>query len=175
MKTAGVVILLILAGGGCGRYAAPDRHLRSLLSPEDVVGNWRLTESTVKLVRANGATISDSVHPGLQISRDGTCYFASVVHRPEAIEYVEGTCTWKLEHDTTGDSNIRKRNALRLTILNEGTKRIEYLNFAGDHRGLTLWNYLGDPDLGQFIEYDRSEGTTYNPPLQPSGPGRAAG
>jgi hypothetical protein len=94
--------------------------------------------------------------------------FASVFDHLGAQKYVAMPCTWTLEHDTTGDSNVPKVNALRLAFNRAGANESRYLNFAREREGVVLWNYLGDPDSWEFIEYARVKTTTSNRPQQPT-------
>jgi hypothetical protein len=62
---------------------------------------------------------------------------------------------------------VPKVNALRLAFKRATVNESRYLNFAREPEGLVLWNYLGDPDSWEFIEYARAKTTTSNGPLQP--------
>ena len=73
-------------------------------------------------------------------------------------EYVDASCHWQLEHDTMGDSNVTKKNALSYTVRAGGLIHHRYLNFARDGGEVLMWNYYGDPDLWEFMEYHRIGG-----------------
>ena len=68
---------------------------------------------------------------------------------------MEADGRWKLEHNTTGGSNIHKTNALSLEIKMPEMTDNRYLNFAEQDNKLILWNFYGDPDSWEFLEYER--------------------
>ena len=154
--------------GGCGRYFAPDRNIRDRVDESTVLGTWRLTPRSLKLLERDGFRRDPSHEYRVTFNPDHSCVFASVFDDPGAKEYAAMPCTWSLEHDTTGDSNVPKVNALRLAFKRAGVNESRYLNFAREREGVVLWNDLGDPDSWEFIEYARVKTTASDGPLQPT-------
>ena len=64
---------------------------------------------------------------------------------------------WKLEHDTTGGSNIKKKNTIQIDLAIANGTHTRYLNFAKENETLVLWQFYGDPDSWEFMEYKKTE------------------
>jgi hypothetical protein len=149
------VSLLCVLITGCGSYFAPDRNVKETLSEKDVVGSWKMSaESLVPLVRDGFRSASTNEYR-IVFNPDGTCVFQSVFSFTRQHRYLAAKGSWRLEHDTTGNSNIKKKNALRIELLVEGANHLSHLNFARENGALVLWNYHGDPDQWEFVEYRR--------------------
>ena len=141
--------LALLLGllSGCGM---PDRDVEERLTQPDVVGTWKLTAESLQLLQRDKFQTAPEHLYTIAFRLDGTCTFASVDNDfyNNHYEVVEGT--WRVEHNTRGDSNVTKRNALCLDL--QG--RMCWLNFDRDEqKRLLLWNYYGDPDMWEFLEY----------------------
>jgi hypothetical protein len=139
-------VMIGVALSACGRYFAPDRNLKSLLSEEAIIGKWHLSQSSLDLLVADGFEMSSEHKYTLDLHPGGSCEFASVSDSFRGGEYISAPCEWSLEHDTRGDSNIKKKNALRLSINGTNRTLYRYLHFARDDEELVMWNYYGDPD-----------------------------
>ncbi|HUU42711.1 MAG TPA: hypothetical protein VMX57_02970 [Planctomycetota bacterium] len=105
----------------------------------------------------------------MTINSDGTIAFASVLELSDPWEYRYTTAagTWKLEHDTARGSNVTTKNTLSLDMRTAGKTVYHYLYFAEDRGPLLLWNYYGDPDSWEFLEYTRIPSPTA--PAAPDG------
>ena len=114
-----------------------------------------MTGKSLALLVRDGFSPAATNHYTIVFKADGSCLFQSVESFSEKHRYVSASGIWKLEHDTQGDSNIRKKNALRLELSVDGETHSRYLNFAREHGALILWNYHGDPDQWEFVEYRR--------------------
>lgn len=148
-----LAILLCLTLTSCGAYFAPDRNVKETLVDKDVIGTWSMSSNSLTLLVRDGFRAAATNHYFITFSADGTCSFQSVESFPGKIRHLSVSGTWKLEHDTQGDSNIKKKNAIYLKLPVEGGRYGKYLNFAREHGVLILWNYHGDPDQWEFIEY----------------------
>ena len=146
-------LLLCLTLTGCGAYFAPDRNAKEALADKDVIGTWSMSTNSLALLVRDGFRPAATNRYSITFSADGTCSFQSVESFASQHRYVSVSGTWKLEHDTQGSSNIKKVNALRLELLFDGVDHIQYWNFAREHGVLILWNYHGDPDQWEFVEY----------------------
>ena len=161
-----VALVLGVLSGGCGGYFAPDRNISDRIEESAVLGAWRLTARSLELLKRDGLKADASHKYLLTLNLDHTCEFASVLDSLSEPTYEAVPCRWTLEHNTRGDSNVWKANALRLELERAGVDYTLYLNFSREQDRLVLWNYLGDPDLWEFIEYSRANDTTSRP-LQP--------
>jgi hypothetical protein len=165
MKRSRVTAVFVgVAMVACGRYFRPDRNLGETLSEEMIIGRWHLSRSTLQLLVRDGFETSPEHRYTLDLLPGGSCVFESVSFG----QYVSAPCAWSLEHDTTGDSNIEKKNALRLEIHAAQGMRGHYLNFARVDGELVMWNYHGDPDSWEFMEYERGHDATSHQNVAPS-------
>ena len=154
-----MIAVVCLALTGCGRLTPlPDRNLKRKVADTDVVGTWKLTSQSLGQLTRDGYIVDPSHALSITFHADGTLEFASVMDGISGWgTYVEGLGNWALEHDTSGDSNIEKMNALRLDIGGAEVIDRRYLNFAEEDGQLLLWNYYGDPDSWEFMEYERRD------------------
>jgi hypothetical protein len=150
-----ILSLFCVAFVGCGRYFAPDRNVKETLVEKDVIGKWRLKTSSSQLLVRDGFRSDPTNRCTIMFNADGTCFFHSVESFGGTNRYFSGGGTWRLEHDTQGDSNIKKKNAVRLELPVNGERKIQYWNFAKEKGVLILWNSYGDPDEWEFLEYER--------------------
>lgn len=128
--------------------------MKETLADKDVIGTWSMSTNSLALLARDGFPAAATNHYSITFSEDGTCSFKSVESFASQHRYVSVGGTWKLEHDTQGNSNIKKKNAIRLDLPVDGGWHFEHLNFAREHGVLILWNYHGDPDQWEFVEYE---------------------
>ena len=168
MRLATLIVTLGVLVGGCGSYFAPDRNISDRLDDAAVLGTWYLSARSLALLERDGFRRGTDHRYTVTLNPDRSCAFDSVLDEAKGGSHVTTACTWRLEHDTRGDSNIQKANALRIQFELNGVRQGHYLNFARERSTLILWNYYGDPDAWEFIEYSRSATTTSHRPLQPT-------
>jgi hypothetical protein len=116
LKTAGfakVVFCMTTLLAGCG---LSDRNLKETLSEKDIIGTWKLTEQSLRLLTRDKFRPNPSHSYTITFRSDGTCTFASVKDNFNDGKYLVSEGTWQLEHDTMGGSTNRKRNALRMRL-----------------------------------------------------------
>ena len=152
MRSNLILLALCVALTGCG--ADPDRNVKETLFEKDVVGTWKMSTNSLGLLVRDGFRSNPTHRYTITFGTDGTCVFESV-ESLDKHRYVSASGTWRLEHDTQGDSNVKKKNALKLELRVDGERHIHYLNIAKENGVLILWNYHSDPDLWEFIEYGR--------------------
>jgi hypothetical protein len=150
----GIVLFL-----GCHPIYLPDRNLREYVKDTDVVGQWTLTADSLKLLARDGFKMEDTHRYQIAFLGDGTCEFQSVLDSDRGGSYLSARGTWKLEHDTHGDSNEFKKNALRIELKLPTIMHIRHLNFDRKDDKLILWSYYGDPDSWEFMEYTKTPNT----------------
>src|SRR5882762_5192639 len=116
MRPYFILSLLSVGLTGCGAYFAPDRNVKEMLAEKDVVGTWSMSTNSLALLVRDGFRSVPTNHYTITFGADGTCLFQSVESSASKHRYVSATGTWKLEHDTQGDSKVKKKNALRLEL-----------------------------------------------------------
>ena len=47
-------LMACVAALGCGRYFMPDRNIKEKLSKDEVIGTWRLSETSLSLLQKDG-------------------------------------------------------------------------------------------------------------------------
>ena len=154
MKRRLLLASLALGSIACGRYFAPDRNAGELLAEIDVLGTWRLTAESLEELARGGFSGAPSHRYAIAFHAGGACDFASVLDVPPDAVYAETTCRWSLEHDATGCDSTAKKNVLLLSFPDG---RRACLNFAREHGRLVLWDWYGDPDSWEFLEYVRAQ------------------
>ena len=157
MRVVCLAFLAVALLAGCGAFFAPDRNVKEPLGERDVLGTWEITTNSLKLLRREGYNPNATNGYQLTFGTHGVCRIQTVHTFAGGFQYVDAAGTWDLEHNSLGDSNIRKRNTLHIQFSSEGTTCGVYQNFAREGGEIILWNYYGDPDLGEFIEYRRQK------------------
>lgn len=139
----------------------PNRDVREILAMSNVEGVWKLSDESLRLMIRDGFTTASIHQYTITLNLDGTCKYSSVVDDLEKPSHMIAEGNWIIEHDTTGDSNVKKKNALRLELVSQSlfasSTQIVYLNFAREHGSLLLWNYHRDPDSCEYIEYTKNQ------------------
>ena len=149
--TLGIVFTLICAG--CGSCFAPDRTIRDRLDDNAVVGTWQLTAESLKLLTRDGIHIIPNHRYPIVFRSDHTCEFDSVLESARGVSHLSTRCSWELHHDVGEE---RKANELRIALPTPTGLHAHNLDFTRDDGRLILWIYYGDPDLWEFIEYERT-------------------
>ena len=152
----GILILSAIMVGSCGRYFAPNRNLKEWVSESKLIGVWELTPKSLKLIEKGGYSPPPGALHTIKLKPDGLLEFRSALDWWDTARYVHQDGKWYLEHNTTGSDNVEKKNALRLELPRfEVNGIVVYLNFDETDGKLILWNYYGDPDSWEFLEYVR--------------------
>ena len=157
-----ILVALAILCSGCPRPLwLPDRNLREYVHEQEVIGIWNLSAESLDLLTRDGFKTNPSHQYRIQFLPDGVCAFQSVVDivgDTDVIrEYYDVKGKWKLEHDTTGNSNIKKKNTLRMALTLPDGEYSYYLNFDKQDGTLVLWDFYGDPDSWEFMEYKRAK------------------
>ena len=139
---------------GCGTYFPPDRNVKEILSETDVVGRWKMTSNSLRLFTRDGFRSEPAHAYTITFNDDGTCKYQSACEFGGKRRYISASGAWKLQHDTTGDSNESAKNVIRLELSVDGGKAIQHFQFTRTEGSLVLWHNYGDPDQWEFIEYD---------------------
>jgi hypothetical protein len=147
-----VVLALVLMG--CPRpLFLPDRNLDKYVTEQNVVGAWTLQDQSLGLLGRDGFKSSSEHQYQIRFLAGGTCEFRSVINDVQGGIYYEVEGTWLLLHDVTRGSNTKKKNEIRIELpLPDVTHRLQ-LNLDRVDGALVLWQFYGDPDSWEFMEY----------------------
>ncbi len=151
-----VLVVLAVLCSGCP-WPLPDRNLKEYVKEQDVVGRWNFQPESIALVVRDGFKTNPTHQYHIQFLKDGTCAFRSVVDEFQGGNYRDVKGKWKLEHDTTGGSNIKKKNTIQIDLSIANGTHTRYLNFDKVDGTLVLWQFYGDPDSWEFMEYKKAE------------------
>ncbi len=151
-----VLVVLAVLCSGCP-WPLPDRNLKEYVKEQDVVGRWNFQPESIALVVRDGFKTNPTHQYHIQFLKDGTCAFRSVVDEFQGGNYHDVKGKWKLEHDTTGGSNIKKKNTIQIDLSIANGTHTRYLNFDKVDGTLVLWQFYGDPDSWEFMEYKKAE------------------
>ena len=151
-----VLVVFAVLCSGCP-WPLPDRNLKEYVKEQDVVGRWNFQPESIALVVRDGFKTNPTHQYHIQFLKDGTCAFRSVVDEFQAGNYRDVKGKWKLEHDTTGGSNIKKKNTIQIDLSIANGTHTRYLNFDKVDGTLVLWQFYGDPDSWEFMEYKKAE------------------
>ena len=153
-----LLIILTVLCAGCPRPIwLSDPNLKEYVQEPDVVGVWNLQLESLALLARDGFKVNSSQLFSIQFVTNGVCIFQSVADSFKGGVYHDVRGTWSLEHDTTGSSNIKTKNAIRMELPLPNTTSLRYLNFEKRDGRLILWSYYGDPDLNEFMKYKKAE------------------
>ena len=159
MPLRGLLTASLLLGlcGGCGVYFKPSRDLSRRVGEAELLGSWKLTADSIALLKRDGVVRDPVGRDVFVFEPDGRLRLESSVRVPQENRDQAIRGTWKLEHDTNANSNVRYNNALHLQIADPGDLHDRWLNIDESGGRLRLWSYYGDPDLWEFMEYERVE------------------
>ena len=107
------LIVLAILCAGCG---LPDRNLKENVKEQDVVCEWSLRPESLALLARDGFKTNSTHHYRIHFQTNGACLFQTVVDDFRSGVYHDVKGTWKLEHDTTGNSNIKKKNTIQIEL-----------------------------------------------------------
>lgn len=152
-----IASLLLCLCYGCGVYFKPSRDLSRRVEEAEIVGEWKLTADSIALLKRD-RVVRDPVGRDLFVfGRDGRLSLEDLVRTPQGRRDHAIRGSWKLEYDTNANSNIRYNNAILLHIHDPKEPHSRWLNIDEMDGRLRLWSYYGDPDLWEFMEYERVE------------------
>lgn len=155
MRPLLTALLLSALMTGCGRYFAPDRNVKEVLAESDVIGTWRMTTNSLALLTRDGLHSNPAHSYTITFQKDGSCSFRSVEEFAHKGTYVSASGVWKLGHEVKRGENAKVKNLLQMELNVEGSTHFHHLCFAREHGVLVLWEFYGDPDEWEFIEYAR--------------------
>ena len=146
------VVVVVVVVAGCH---GPDRHMRRKVEPSELVGTWKMTAASLRLLQRDGYVASPGETQTITFKADGSLAFASVLDQFEGGTLTTCNGTWRLDHDKT-INNLRRANVVDVELqLTRNHTYLRTLSLAEEGGKLRLWDSYGDPDLWEFIEYER--------------------
>jgi len=164
----GVVLVLT----GCKRGAGlPDRHVKRKISTTEIIGTWVITDKALDaLVKKGYSKYPKKQDHRLELFGDGTCRISAYLYTPcsptidDQERYYKSLAsgTWKISQT---DTYVRHRRVkvqavnIKLQKISANSESVSIeshgLTFFiwQDNRGLVLWNYIGDPDYRQYMDF----------------------
>jgi hypothetical protein len=155
MRSFLTVFLLSAFINGCGNHFAPDRNVKEALADDDVIGRWKMTTKSLGLFARDGFRSEPAQTYTITFHKDGTCVFHSIEHSASAPKgtYILASGVWKLAHDVKRGANVMVKNAVQTELNVGGTTVFRDWDFTREDGVLMLWDFYGDPDQWEFIEY----------------------
>jgi hypothetical protein len=135
----------------------PPPDLRRYVTQNELIGVWIHNSSTERIIARDKPSGTRPSKCHLTLHRDGTCDFDSVYGSYDSFAYRKSSGSWTLEHDTEGNSNRRKKNAIAFDMDSPEFAGNMYLNIKEKKGKLILWEWHEDPDSWEFIEYVKEE------------------
>ena len=142
-------MLLVLLGAGC-RAPLPDRHLQTIIGPEDIIGVWSLSPASLAFLIRDGFDASATASYQIAFATDGELVFQSVLAEFRGGLFVDVEGTWTLRHNTD------IKNQLQLVLALPARRHELTLNVGTQDGHLVLWDFYGDPDEWEFLTYQRA-------------------
>ena len=135
----------------------PPPDLIRYVTQDELIGVWIHTSDTKRIIARDKPSGTRPLKCHITLHKDGTCDFDSVYGHYKSFAYRKSSGRWTLEHDTEGNSNRRKKNAIAFDINASGFAGNMYLNLKEKNGKLILWAWYGDPDSREFIEYIKED------------------
>ncbi|MCA9399087.1 MAG: hypothetical protein KC618_05015 [Candidatus Omnitrophica bacterium] len=121
--------------------------------PEEIPGTWVFTEHTKEFFSEQKILGEPPEKLYLRMQKDGS-FIARIPEEENHSHWVYRTLagTWELEYKKDG---FLKKNTLNLEIgFPKGTW---FFNFSEEKGQLVLWQYIGDPDSMDFMEFIKED------------------
>lgn len=134
--------LLLIAN--CQR--AEDRHLKRVVRPEELVGQWVMTPRSVQDLKDVGHSGPiDPSHHTITIRADRTCHFRTFRSVWPAGPLIDSPCRWEL----------RQLPDIQQLVIDVSAPSgvTNYYHFTEQKGVLVLWQDAADPDAWLYVEY----------------------
>lgn len=144
------LITIAFVFAGCG---IPDKRIKRKVAESEIVGVWDLDLSSSALLEdhdgQNYAIDSSKPHT-IDFNADGTCRYRSVLQMPT--RYVDAHGTWSI--GTPSDAPKGSEIDLVINLPAGGTLAMT-MDIKEKSGALVLWTFWSDPDLWNFLEYNK--------------------
>ena len=146
---AAVLIALVLLTG-CFPDYFPRHHLRVELSPMDMAGHWHLGRESARMLKRYHIPAS-TANSWIDFSSDGHCGLHNFVDDDQVLS---GKATWKLDEEPDQGWGTRSTTVLHIMLQTAERSDTISLYFTRRHHRYVLWQYHGDSDDREYIEYE---------------------
>jgi hypothetical protein len=162
LKALPIAIVMAVIGGCALFWVMGDSLMSSMYPPapsrkpaeQDIVGLWQLTESSLESIRKEG--YEPGVH-AFEFRDDGTFVMTNL---PDMVwnfgesggEFESGSGTWNIETDVNGNWSIRVHFTEMDGVAND---LVTYFYLYGNQPPYLIYDYVGDPDSGYIITFER--------------------
>jgi hypothetical protein len=128
----------------------PRRQLRNIV-PEQVVGTWQLRPTRVSQ-RFLAYPVPADTKSTAEFSSDGSCSLNNLIDNGDLFS---GKATWNLTTEEDRDASHVSVLEIHLPNSAGGHEHIFRFYFTHVHEKLIFWQYIGDPDSREYVEYER--------------------
>jgi hypothetical protein len=139
----------VMIGVGLIAISSPDIQLKREVSKTEVIGVWLLRSESLDLAKKEGYEPPSGAVHRIDIMADGTCHYRSIWSYPTRFAEHEGT--WRIE-PAVGKKHVSE---LGFTTTENGRSMMFSSSFAEEGGRLVIWEYLGDPDSGTYLKFDK--------------------
>ncbi|MEM6393222.1 MAG: hypothetical protein AAF797_10650 [Planctomycetota bacterium] len=147
--------LLCFASASCSSYSLPNRHTDRTISTTELIGTWKLTADSLALLTRDGFASNPAHTYTITFDPGGTLLFSSVMADFQSGVYTTANGSWRLEHRKPGDPSGTPTNTLVIEIQQTSLDRFVAYSFAEENGSLVIWRFYGDPDLWEFMQYEK--------------------
>ena len=148
MRYLSLLIIFTLLSS-CGRYFMPDKNLQRHVQKSEVIGTWIMTPESIKLMVRDGYVVDPTLKYQMIIRLDGTMSFDSVGTAYDNYPTIRAEGSYFIAHHEDGTTT------LGTNLWYNNIENNYHYSFAEEDGVLTLWEYHGDPDSWEFIEYTK--------------------
>lgn len=133
---------------GCG-FGMPDRNVSRTIEPSELIGKWKLTGESLAHLIADGYT-DEGLECTIVFRADSTAKFFSINDLLSPPLHQDKSGFWEI-----GPGAVNGET--RVTISDRRRSEFGFVSFGftEDRGKLRLWNFRGDPDMWEFIEYTK--------------------
>jgi hypothetical protein len=149
-----VSLACLLCLTGCGEDRGK-RHLERVVNMPEILGVWEMTKASQDLLKRDGYVELVDQPYTITFNNDGSLKFTSVLDDVRGGTFTNCLGKWKLDHDRTVDDETPRANVVELQLLRPNDRYFRKLALTEVDEHVRLWNYYGDPDAKEYIEYER--------------------
>lgn len=126
-----------------------DFRLKREVTSAEVIGAWKLRDESLSLALQDGYKPAPGAIHQLDVRADGSCRYRSIRSSyPPSFEEFEGS--WRIK-PAFGEKQIYE---LSISIAKKGGSMFS-VYFTEEKGQLVIWEYLGDPDSGTYLKFDK--------------------
>jgi hypothetical protein len=134
---------------GCFPDYFPRRKAKDITDSQ-IIGRWQLRPASAE--RFLAYPVPGGTKSTAEFSSGGRCSLTNFV---ENGDLYSGEGTWELGTESDRGGSPFSVLEIRLPNSSGGRPHIFRFNFSREHKTLILWQYIGDADSREYIEYER--------------------